>query len=82
MLRSTANRIPNYHHEKIGFNYRMSDICAGIGRGPMTIVNDHIAHHKHVQALYEELLKDVPGIKVHGNPDSRHDSNFWLGSAR
>ena len=78
MLRSTANRIPNYQHEKIGFNYRMSDICAGIGRGPMTIVNDHIAHHKHVQALYEELLKDVPGIKVHGNPDSRHDSNFWL----
>ena len=78
MLRSTANRIPNYQHEKIGFNYRMSDICAGIGRGPMTIVNDHIAHHKHVQALYEELLKDVPGIKVHGNPDSRPDSNFWL----
>ena len=44
----------------------------------MTVVNDHIAHHKHVQALYEELLKDVKGIKVHGNPDSRYDSNFWL----
>ena len=69
---------PYYQHEKIGFNYRMSNICAGIGRGQMTIVNDHIAHHKHVQALYEELLKDVPGIKVHGNPDSRYDSNFWL----
>lgn len=69
---------PYYQHEKIGFNYRMSNICAGIGRGQMTIVNDHIAHHKHVQALYEELLKNVPGIKVHGNPDSRYDSNFWL----
>ena len=69
---------PYYQHEKIGFNYRMSNICAGIGRGQMTIVNDHIAHHKHVQALYEELLKDVPGINVHGNPDSRYDSNFWL----
>ena len=69
---------PYYQHEKIGFNYRMSNICAGIGRGQMTIVNDHIAHHKHVQALYEELLKDVKGIKVHGNPDSRYDSNFWL----
>lgn len=69
---------PYYQHEKIGFNYRMSNICAGIGRGQMTIANDHIAHHKHVQALYEELLKDVPGIKVHGNPDSRYDSNFWL----
>lgn len=69
---------PYYQHEKIGFNYRMSNICAGIGRGQMTVVNDHIAHHKHVQAMYEELLKDVPGIKVHGNPDSRYDSNFWL----
>ena len=69
---------PYYQHEKIGFNYRMSNICAGIGRGQMTIVNDHIAHHKHVQALYEELLKDVKGIKVHGNPDGRYDSNFWL----
>ena len=69
---------PYYQHEKIGFNYRMSNICAGIGRGQMTVVNDHIAHHKHIQALYEELLKDVPGIKVHGNPDNRYDSNFWL----
>ena len=69
---------PYYQHEKIGYNYRMSNICAGIGRGQMTVVNDHIAHHKHVQALYEELLKDVKGIKVHGNPDSRCDSNFWL----
>ena len=69
---------PYYQHEKIGYNYRMSNICAGIGRGQMTVVNDHIAHHKHVQALYEELLKDVKGIKVHGNPNSRYDSNFWL----
>ena len=69
---------PYYQHEKIGYNYRMSNICAGIGRGQMTVVNDHIAHHKHVQALYEELLKDVKGIKVHGNPDSRYVSNFWL----
>ena len=69
---------PYYQHEKIGYNYRMSNICAGIGRGQMTVVNDHIAHHKHVQAQYEELLKDVKGIKVHGNPDSRYDSNFWL----
>ena len=69
---------PYYQHEKIGFNYRMSNICAGIGRGQMTVADDHIAHHKHVQALYEKLLKDVPGIKVHGNPDGRYDSNFWL----
>ncbi|MBR0176967.1 MAG: aminotransferase class I/II-fold pyridoxal phosphate-dependent enzyme [Bacteroidales bacterium] len=69
---------PYYQHEKIGFNYRMSNICAGIGRGQMTVANDHIAHHKHVFELYKELLKDVKGIKVHGNPDERYDSNFWL----
>ena len=70
---------PYYQHEKIGFNYRMSNICAGIGRGQMTIVNEHIAHHKHVQKLYEELLKDVPGIKVHAQPATgEYDSNYWL----
>jgi dTDP-4-amino-4,6-dideoxygalactose transaminase len=70
---------PYYQHEKIGFNYRMSNICAGIGRGQMTIVNEHIAHHKHVQKLYEELLKDIPGIKVHAQPATgEYDSNYWL----
>ena len=70
---------PYYQHEKIGFNYRMSNICAGIGRGQMTIVNEHIAHHKHLQKLYEELLKDVPGIKVHTQPSTgEYDSNYWL----
>ena len=70
---------PYYQHEKIGYNYRMSNICAGIGRGQMTIVDEHIAHHKHVQALYEELLKDVPGVKVHTQPATgEYDSNFWL----
>jgi len=59
---------PYYQHEAIGYNYRMSNICAGIGRGQMTIIDEHIAHHKHVQALYEELLKDVPGITMHANP--------------
>ena len=70
---------PYYQHEKIGYNYRMSNICAGIGRGQMTIVDEHIAHHKHVQALYEELLKDVSGIKVHSQPATgEYDSNYWL----
>ncbi|MBP5777045.1 MAG: aminotransferase class I/II-fold pyridoxal phosphate-dependent enzyme [Prevotella sp.] len=59
---------PYYQHEKIGYNYRMSNICAGIGRGQMTIVNEHIEHHKHVQALYEELLKEVKGVTVHRQP--------------
>lgn len=70
---------PYYQHEKIGYNYRMSNICAGIGRGQMTVANGHISHHKHVQRLYEELLKDVPGITVHGQPATgEYDSNYWL----
>ena len=70
---------PYYQHEKIGFNYRMSNICAGIGRGQMTVANEHIAHHKHVQKMYEELLADVPGVKVHAQPATGvYDSNYWL----
>ena len=75
---------PYYQHEKIGYNYRMSNICAGIGRGQMTVLNQHIAHHKHVQKMYEELLADVPGITVHSQPSalspqpSAFDSNYWL----
>ena len=70
---------PYYQHEKIGYNYRMSNICAGIGRGQMTVANQHIEHHKHVQALYEELLKDVKGITVHSQPATgEYDSNYWL----
>lgn len=70
---------PYYQHEAIGYNYRMSNICAGIGRGQMTVAQAHIAHHKHVQALYEELLADVEGVTVHKQPATgEYDSNFWL----
>ena len=69
---------PYYQHEEVGYNYRMSNICAGIGRGQMTIANDHIAHHKHVQALYEQLLADVKGVTVHKAPSADYDSNYWL----
>ena len=69
---------PYYQHEEIGYNYRMSNICAGIGRGQMTVLKDHINHHKHVAQLYAELLRDVEGIDVHLNPNSRYDSNYWL----
>lgn len=69
---------PYYQHEHIGYNYRMSNICAGIGRGQMTIVNEHIAYHKHVCALYKELFAGVDGITLHENPSPRYDSNYWL----
>lgn len=69
---------PYYQHEAIGYNYRMSNICAGIGRGQMTVADKHIAHHRHVQALYKELLKDVEGGLLHEAPSADYDSNFWL----
>ena len=69
---------PYYQHEAIGYNYRMSNICAGIGRGQMTVADKHIAHHRHVQALYKELLKDVEGVLLHEAPSADYDSNFWL----
>ena len=72
---------PYYQHESIGYNYRMSNICAGIGRGQMTIADEHIAHHRHVQALYRELLKDVKGITLHEAPSPEFDSNYWLCTA-
>lgn len=69
---------PYYQHTAIGYNYRMSNICAGIGRGQMTVLNDHVEHHKHVQALYKELLKDVKGVTLHEAPNGNYDSNYWL----
>lgn len=69
---------PWYHHEQLGFNYRMSNICAGIGRGQMTIAEGHIAHHRKVQSLYRDRFKDIPGINLHENPGKEFDSNFWL----
>lgn len=69
---------PYYHHECVGYNYRMSNICAGIGRGQMNVVGDHIAHHRHAADLYAELLADTDGIELHLNPSDRHDSNYWL----
>ena len=72
---------PYYQHEEVGYNYRMSNISAGIGRGQMTILDEHIAHHHHRQAMYRELFKDVPQVTLHENPSPRYDSNFWLCTA-
>ena len=80
---------PYYQHEAIGYNYRMSNICAGIGRGQMTVVDDHIAHHRHIADMYREAFKDVEGITFHdetscsigegaNEPVALMESNFWL----
>ena len=69
---------PYYQHEAIGYNYRLSNVCAGIGRGQMEVLEEHLAHHRHCYAVYKEELSGIPGLFVHGNPSERYDSNFWL----
>ncbi|WP_315448098.1 aminotransferase class I/II-fold pyridoxal phosphate-dependent enzyme [Segatella salivae] len=69
---------PYYQHTEIGYNYRMSNICAGIGRGQMMILDEHIKHHQHIAELYREAFKQVDGIEFHNNPDVKMSSNFWL----
>ena len=69
---------PYYQHTEIGYNYRMSNICAGIGRGQMMILDEHIKHHQHIAELYREAFKQVDGIEFHDNLDVKMSSNFWL----
>ncbi len=67
---------PYYQHEHIGYNYRMSNICAGIGCGQMTVLEKHIAHHRHVHALYEQAFADIEGITLKSNPAKEFDANY------
>ena len=69
---------PYYYHEHVGYNYRMSNICAGIGRGQMQVLAEHIARRRAIHVLYTELLADVKGVEVMQNPAAEFDSNFWL----
>ena len=72
---------PYYQHEAVGYNYRLSNISACVGRAQMTVLNEHIAHHRHVQTLYNELLAEVPGVTLHQAPSAEFDSNYWLCTA-
>lgn len=69
---------PYYQHSHIGYNYRMSNICAGIGRGQMTVLDDHIARRRAIHSLYTSLLSGMNGIQVMQNPSPEWNSNFWL----
>ena len=70
---------PYYQHKYIGYNYRLSNVSAGIGRGQMLVVDDHVSHHRHIHQLYKELLADVPGIIVkEPTADAVVEPNYWL----
>lgn len=69
---------PHYQHEKIGYNYRLSNICAGIGRGQMQVLDEHIARRRTIHSLYSQGLGSTSGIEVQQNPSTQFNSNFWL----
>jgi len=72
------DKAPHYQHSHIGYNYRMSNICAGIGRGQMYVLEEHIARRREINRLYRNLLKDFQGITFQTNPNSDFNSNYWL----
>ena len=69
---------PFYEHTDIGYNYRMSNICAGIGRGQMTILDEHIAHHRRLHEIYAGEFAGFDAVRLHSNPTPDYDSNYWL----
>jgi dTDP-4-amino-4,6-dideoxygalactose transaminase len=69
---------PHYQHSEIGYNYRLSNICAGIGRGQMEVLNDHIALRRKMHAFYVDLFADIQGVKVLSEPNNTYFSNHWL----
>ena len=69
---------PYYQHEEIGYNYRLSNICAGIGRGQMTVLEKHIRHHQHIAEMYRKAFAEIDGITFHDVPSPEYESNFWL----
>ncbi|WP_277633404.1 DegT/DnrJ/EryC1/StrS family aminotransferase [Avrilella dinanensis] len=77
---STQSRdnAPHYQHSEIGYNYRMSNICAGIGRGQMEVLNDRVEARRKMNTFYQQLFKDIDGVTVFAEPNSDFYSNHWL----
>lgn len=74
------DRAPHYQHSEIGYNYRLSNICAGIGRGQMKVLQEHVDRRREINQYYRMKLGDIPGISFQTEPDSRFSSNYWLTS--
>lgn len=68
----------HYQHSEIGYNYRMSNICAGIGRGQMEVLDKHVSLRRKMHDFYVDLFKDINGISVFSAPNSDYFSNYWL----
>ena len=71
---------PHYQHSEIGYNYRMSNICAGIGRGQMEVLDDHVAKRRAMHHFYKDFFADNSAVTVFSEPNSDYFSNHWLSS--
>ena len=72
---------PHYQHSEIGYNYRLSNISAGIGRGQMLVLNDRVKARRAMNVFYADFFKDVPGVTVFQEPSEDFFSNHWLSAA-
>ncbi len=72
------DQAPHYQHSRIGYNYRLSNICAGIGRGQMMVLDEHVARRRQIHAIYKQELEKLPGISFLDNPSDKFNSNHWL----
>lgn len=71
----------HFEHRQLGYNYRMSNVLAGIGRGQMEVIGDRVEAHRAINRQYRALLSDIGGLTFQTEPDDRYYSNFWLTSA-
>lgn len=71
------DQAPHYQHSEIGYNYRMSNVCAGIGRGQMEVLDKHVKARQSMQAFYKEVFQDIVGVQVMETPTNT-TANYWL----
>ena len=74
----SRDNAPHYQHSEIGYNYRMSNICAGIGRGQMEVLEDHVALRRAMQKFYSNVFQEVNGVSVFNAPNTDYVPNYWL----
>jgi len=72
------DKAPHYQHSEIGYNYRMSNICAGIGRGQMEVLNSRVEGRRKMHEFYAQISKDLEGVELFGEPNDDFYSNHWL----
>lgn len=78
LVTQAREKAPYYYHKVIGYNYRLSNVSAGIGCGQMEVLADRVERRREIHGLYAKLLGDIPEVRVHGNPSADVNSNFWL----